>query len=674
MKRIIKITSIIFCLCIFPCLTYAQNNTHIISRGETINSIASKYDIPSSVLIAANPNLEKYFFTGLKINIPSYKQGSNTRYPICYTHIVKYGESSASIADTYNISKSSLIESNKGTAIIPGARLLVPSEVSYVIPIGRFTSLDIPDSSTQDEQKSNEMVRLALSYVEKGMTEQALSSFKSAVEFNSFSNIANYQLGHYYCFGCFDTNGEGISDPVPSDRKGCLPINKDLGLAYISKAATSPDKHLLELLTDSDSWLFNPQIAVYDAAYYSGLGKDGLSTDFAAKITSRFPEFEFDIKTMYSDYFKDLLNKCTNKEDYIKLVQNFISSPADSLFSVVEKLDDNSRAAFLNLKNVPSQDLMTYALLFCKEKDYPSSLYFLRRIILSGNSEAEDLCYSLLMEIIGNRFSELETAIIMRDGLEMGNTDAQKNYLEKLKTFINDREEESLARQQVARADNTTESKSAEQTNTSSKQSFWGQFFKEVIENAISFSAPIPMYAYPYYPMPVVPYSSGVADALRTSAMTSNSLNFVWQAQQELNNISSIDNIMKNINVDFSTIDFNNVAYEPNLDYSGNTGNNSSFIGGDVGADNSNWSNYYENTYRGMEQQLKTEYTYIVDAVNQQTGTGYTSHDKYGSFTASRIAGFKQKQRDMQNLRYEASKQGISIAQSYWETVNINQY
>lgn len=584
MKRIIKITSIIFCLCIFPCLTYAQNNTHIISRGETINSIASKYDIPSSVLFAANPNLEKYFCTGLKINIPSYKQGSNTRYPICYTHIVKYGESSASIADTYNISKSSLIESNKGTAIIPGARLLVPSEVSYVIPIGRFTSLDIPDSSTQDEQKSNEMVRLALSYVEKGMTEQALSSFKSAVEFNSFSNIANYQLGHYYCFGCFDTNGEGISDPVPSDRKGCLPINKELGLAYISKAATSPDKHLLELLTDSDSWLFNPQIAVYDAAYYSGLGKDGLSTDFAAKITSRFPEFEFDIKTMYSDYFKDLLNKCTKKEDYIKLVQNFISSPADSLFSIVDKLDDHSRAAFLNLKNVPSPDLMTYALLFCKEKDYPSSLYFLRRISLSGNSEAENLCYSLLTDVIGDRFSELETAKIMKKGLEQGDTEAQKSYSAKMATFINsteaNREIEPPTQQQVAKANSIAKVNSEEKNNTSSKPSFWAQLFNDVIKNAVSYSAPLSMYTYPYYSVPVVPNSSAISTYMQSMAMIAQERNIFQQNQIAFDNMmADMYNSLNNITIDFSTIDMSNINSTPNMGYIGSTSINSNLTG-----------------------------------------------------------------------------------------------
>lgn len=580
MRKVINIISIIFFLCFFPCLIYAQNNTHVINRGETINSIASKYGIPSSVLIAANPNIEHNFYTGLKIKIPTVRQGSDTRYPVCYTHIVKEGESSASIAETYNISESALLESNKGVAINPGVRLLVPSEVSYVVPTGRLSSIDLPDSSAQDKQKANEMVCLALSYVEKGMTEQALSSFKSAVEFNSLSDIANYQLGHYYCFGCFDTNGEGISDPIPADRKGCLPINDELGLAYLSKAVNSPDKHLLELLTDSDSWLFNPQTAVYDAAYYSGLGKDGMSTDVAAKITSRFPEYEFDIKTMYSDYFKDILNNCNNKEDYIQLVQSFISSPADSLFSVVDKLDDHSRAAFLNLKNVPSPDLMTYALLFCKEKDYPTSFYFLRRLSLSGNSEAENLCYSLLTEVIGSRYSELETAKIMKEGLEQGNTEAQKTYTEKMATFIKskevNRETDSPTQQQVAKANVTTRNKSTEKNNSSSKPSFWAQLFNEVIQNALSFSAPLSMNTYPYYSVPVVPSSSAISTYMESMSMIERERDILQQNQMAYNKMmEDMYNSLNNFTIDFSTIDMSNINSMPNMGYIGSTSINS---------------------------------------------------------------------------------------------------
>lgn len=48
-----------------------QEKKHTIQRGETIESIAKKYDITVTDLQEANPNLNKFFFVGMKINIPS---------------------------------------------------------------------------------------------------------------------------------------------------------------------------------------------------------------------------------------------------------------------------------------------------------------------------------------------------------------------------------------------------------------------------------------------------------------------------------------------------------------------------------------------------------------------------------------------------------------------------
>lgn len=45
--------------------------THIVSKGETLHSIAEKYHVSLSELITANPGADRLFYVGLKLNIPT---------------------------------------------------------------------------------------------------------------------------------------------------------------------------------------------------------------------------------------------------------------------------------------------------------------------------------------------------------------------------------------------------------------------------------------------------------------------------------------------------------------------------------------------------------------------------------------------------------------------------
>lgn len=49
----------------------AQQITHTIQRGETIESIARKYNVSVDALKKANPDISEMFFVGLKLNIPN---------------------------------------------------------------------------------------------------------------------------------------------------------------------------------------------------------------------------------------------------------------------------------------------------------------------------------------------------------------------------------------------------------------------------------------------------------------------------------------------------------------------------------------------------------------------------------------------------------------------------
>ena len=57
----------------------AQNSqTYVVQRGETIVSIAKKYGLSEAELRQANPDLEDFFFVGMKLNIPKAHSHSTT--------------------------------------------------------------------------------------------------------------------------------------------------------------------------------------------------------------------------------------------------------------------------------------------------------------------------------------------------------------------------------------------------------------------------------------------------------------------------------------------------------------------------------------------------------------------------------------------------------------------
>lgn len=54
--------------------------THTVGKGESLQSIAAKYNVTEEQLIKANPGVEKLFFVGLKLNIPENTQtAANTQ-------------------------------------------------------------------------------------------------------------------------------------------------------------------------------------------------------------------------------------------------------------------------------------------------------------------------------------------------------------------------------------------------------------------------------------------------------------------------------------------------------------------------------------------------------------------------------------------------------------------
>lgn len=60
---------------------YAQTvNTHVVGRGETIETVAQKYGISVADLQKANPDTKEYFFAGMKLTIPARTSNPATSY------------------------------------------------------------------------------------------------------------------------------------------------------------------------------------------------------------------------------------------------------------------------------------------------------------------------------------------------------------------------------------------------------------------------------------------------------------------------------------------------------------------------------------------------------------------------------------------------------------------
>lgn len=73
MKKIFATLSILF-IGILPIV--AQTVEHVVERGETISSIASKYKISESQLLEANPTAKDLFYAGMVLTIPNVMENT----------------------------------------------------------------------------------------------------------------------------------------------------------------------------------------------------------------------------------------------------------------------------------------------------------------------------------------------------------------------------------------------------------------------------------------------------------------------------------------------------------------------------------------------------------------------------------------------------------------------
>lgn len=73
MKRLINF----MCLFVFAISVFAQSLVHTVQAGETLESIAKKYNMSVYRIQQANPESQNYFYIGMKLNIPGKRESKS---------------------------------------------------------------------------------------------------------------------------------------------------------------------------------------------------------------------------------------------------------------------------------------------------------------------------------------------------------------------------------------------------------------------------------------------------------------------------------------------------------------------------------------------------------------------------------------------------------------------
>lgn len=224
---------------LFVAKTYAF--VHVVEKDETIESIASIYNIPKVVLIKANPGCDNMIYIGQKLQIPMLdEQTKDESIPV--------KESQSNVQQGVFIECDNQDKVNKTIDDLP---FLSKSKAHLPISYGAkddkdffkkydnlFTQLEEANNESQKSKALNKLINLFNKYYDK--------------DDNSTPYVvSSYQLGHYFAFGMFDNYYDG--KPTNLNRTQCNILDKELALKYLDGCPKG--QALLRLIPNT--WLYD---------------------------------------------------------------------------------------------------------------------------------------------------------------------------------------------------------------------------------------------------------------------------------------------------------------------------------------------------------------------------------------------------------------------------------
>lgn len=471
-------------------VSFAQSITHTVRRGETIESISRLYNIPAETLLAANPDAKNGVYYGLPLTIPSserqvQKKTGPRRSLQFVTHTIQEGETFNSIAKANNVDLNVLLDANPFCIFKPGYRILIPQSGSYFYLTG-FTSeyhLNAPKSKPKDRgQAQAEAIRM----IETAPLENSVAYLDSLCRTYGTQSLpqATYQLGHYYAFGCFDTSSDMFSNSKTISRYGRQAVDSDRAIYYLNEASMT-DASLMNTLMDEDGWLFNPQSVLFNTARLLRWNVQGFNKAMMEGIVECYPEYPFNVKDMYMDYFEEAFAGSKTAEEYDNALYSLTLFPIDSLFTILPLLPKEYPAYSVNEMSLSDSELRGKADSAKKGGKLSEAMYYYRRLALSGDADSDYESWKYLNEFLTSTVGKHDAALILSNLLHDYGADnkAISGYAAVVDKYLDEynAEQKRLARmrreEEERRAEEAREQRRREERRRQELSAGWQSFF-----------------------------------------------------------------------------------------------------------------------------------------------------------------------------------------------------